>query len=100
LLREKKISRILLTDLSELKASQINTQDCTEQEILTTVGGGGKGWGGGGGRPDPSGPGIYLASFGPGNSREEIFFDDDNDPSNGFFQYRRQGSKSTVFYTG
>jgi hypothetical protein len=96
------VSTIVLTDLNSSELIKLSPQqDCTVQEIKSIVGGGkgghGRGHGGGGGN---DGPGIYRSSFGPGNSREEFFYDDNNDPSDGFYEYRRQGSKSSTFYTG
>jgi hypothetical protein len=101
MLRRKSVANILLTDLSLSESTHSNPlQDCTIQEMLSVVGGGkgghGHGYGGGG----SEGPGIYRSSYGPGNSGEEYFYDDNNDPSDGFYEYRRHGSKSSTFYVG
>jgi hypothetical protein len=95
------VANILLADLnfSELTQSA-PLQDCTVQEIVSVFGGGKGGNGKGHGGGDDDGPGIYRSSYGPGNSREEYFYDDNNDPSDGFYEYRRQGSKSSTFYVG
>jgi hypothetical protein len=93
------VANILLADLNLSESTHSNPpRDCTIQEIISIVGGGKGGHGRGGGGYD--GPGIYRSSYGPGNSREEYFYDDNNDPSDGFYEYRRHGSKSSTFYVG
>jgi hypothetical protein len=95
------VANILLADLNQPELNQSNPlQDCTVQEIVSVIGGGKKGHGGGDEGGGYSEPGIYYHSYGPGNSGEDIFYDNNNDPSDGFFQYHRHGSKSSTFYTG